>query len=227
MSRHAGARAVAAAVLAAVALSAPSARAQFTQAGDVQHASDPAIDKRTTRSGLVIALIAGFGVAGSSGYPNSSSQIGDPDYFSSSDLLVGTGSALFVGGALADWLNFGFWIGRESFRSHDWRSTGGGGGFRVEAFPLYSLFPTLKNLGVEAQFGLGSTTLQAQGGNYPEASGTQSFIGLGGFYEIPIFHAIGGHAAIGPTAEYDAIYSTSIARGAGILGIRFAFYGGM
>jgi hypothetical protein len=227
MSRHAGARVVAAGVLTAVLVAAPSAHAQFTATGDVQHGSDPAIDKRTTRSGLVVAVIAGFGVAGSSGYPNSSSEIGDPDYFSSSDLLVGTGSAIFVGGALADWINFGFWLGRESFKSHDWRSTGGGGGFRVEAFPLYSLFPTLKNLGVEAQFGIGGTSLQAQVGDYPQAKGTESFIGIGAFYEIPLFKALGGHVALGPMAEYDAIYSTSIASGAGILGLRFAFYGGM
>jgi len=227
MSRRAGAHVVAAAILSAIALAAPSAHAQFTATGDAQHASDPSIDKRTTRSGLVIGIIAGFGVAGASGYPNSSSEIGDPDYYSSSDLLVGSGSALFIGGALADWINFGFWIGRENFRSHDWHSTGGGGGFRVEAFPLFSLYPTLKNLGLEAQFGIGGTSLQAQGGNYPEASGTESFIGIGAFYEIPLFHALGGHVVLGPMAEYDAIYSTSIARGAGILGLRFAFYGGM
>jgi hypothetical protein len=227
MSRHAGARVVGAALLTALALAASPARAQFTKTGDVSHTSDPEMDKRTTRSGLVVGVIVGFGVAGASGYPNSSSEIGDPNYYSSSNLMVGSGSALFIGGALADWINFGFWFGSQRFKSHDWQSTGGGGGFRVEAFPLLELYPTLKNLGLEAQFGIGGTSLQALGGDYPKANGTESFIGVGGFYEFPIFHALGGHAALGPELEYDNIYSTAIARGSGLLGLRFAFYGGM
>jgi hypothetical protein len=227
MSRHAGARAVSAALLAALVLAAPGARAQLTKTGDAQHAADPSMDVRTTRSGLVVSVVLGFGVAGASGYPNNYSQIGDPNYYSSSNLMLGTGSALFIGGALADWINFGFWFGSQRFHSRDWQSTGSGGGFRVEVFPLFALYPTLKNLAVEAQFGLGGTSLQALGGDYPKASGTQSFIGIGSFYEFTLFHALGGHGVLGPELEYDNVYSTAIARGSGILGLRFAFYGGM
>jgi hypothetical protein len=226
MSRHAGARVVGAALLTALALAAPPARAQFTQTGDANHAANAEMDKRTLRSGLVVGVIVGFGVAGASGYPNSYSEIGDPNYYSSSNLMVGSGSALFIGGALADWVNFGFWFGSQKFKSHDWQSTGGGGGFRVEMFPLVYAVPALKNLGVEGQFGIGGTSLQALGGDYPKASGTESFLGVGGFYEATIFHALGGHGVLGPELEYDNIYSTAIARGSGILGLRFAFYGG-
>jgi hypothetical protein len=231
MSRRAGAGAhsVRGAVLAAAfSLLVPrTAHAQYTQTGSAERASDPKIDQRTTRSGLVLELLVGAGVAGASGYPNNSDQIGDPNYYSSSNLLAGTGGMLFVGGAFADYLTFGVWLGRQTFHSRDWRSTGGGGGFRLEVFPLYALVPSLKNLGLEAQFGIGGTSLQALGGNYPEASGTQSFVGVGAFYEIPLFRAIGGHGTIGPSFEYDNIFTTSIDRGSSLLGVRLAFYGGM
>jgi hypothetical protein len=208
-------------------LSARPALAQITQSGSAERASNPAMDTRTDRSGLVVEVLFGAGVAGASGYPNNSDQIGESNYYSSSNLLAGTGSALFIGGAFADYLNFGVWLGQQTFRSKDWRSTGGGGGFRVEVFPLFSLVPSLKNLGVEAQAGIGGTSLQALGGNYPEASGTQSFLGIGAFYEIPIFKALGGHGTIGPSFEYDNIFTQSVDRGSSLLGVRLAFYGGM
>jgi hypothetical protein len=186
-----------------------------------------AIDRRSLRSGVVVGLLFGLGISGASGYPNNSSQIGDSSYYSSSDLLAGGGGALFVGGALADYLNFGFWFTEQSYRSSDWRAKGSGFGFRAEAFPLISLSPALRGLGVFAQFGLGQATLDARVGNYPEAKGSQSIIGIGALYELTLFHALGGHAVLGPTLEYDAIYAAAIQSGAGLLGARLAFYGGM
>jgi hypothetical protein len=235
MSRRAGASersavavAVAGAVFLLFAVVMPRpALAQITQTGTTERASSPEMNVRTDRSGLVVEVLVGAGVAGASGYPNNSDQIGDPNYYSSSNLLVGTGSALFVGGAFADYLNFGVWLGSQKFHSKDWRSTGGGGGFRLEVFPLFVLVPSLKNLGLEAQFGIGGASLQAQGGNYPEASGTQSFLGIGAFYEIPLFKALGGHGTIGPSFEYDNIFTQSVDRGSSLLGVRLAFYGGM
>lgn len=203
------------------------AHAQFTPTGLEDRKATPEMNKRTVRSGLVVALMLGWGVAGSSGYPNDSSQIGNPAYYSSSDVMIGSGSGLFIGGALADYVNFGFFFVGQSYKSHDWNSKGAGAGFRVETFPLVYAVPTLKNLGLFAQFGIGSASLDVSSGNYPEAKGVQSLIGIGGMYEITIFHILGGHGVIGPTLEYDAIYSTSISSGAGLLGGRVAFYGGM
>jgi hypothetical protein len=189
------------------------------------------MDRRTVRSGLVVGLLFGYGLGGASGYPNNSTQIGNQAYYSSSDLLAGSGSALFIGGALADYLNFGFWFGGGTFQSHDWTLKEGAFGVRAEVFPLYSFAPVLKGLGAFAQFGFGTTTLDVknppQGVTYPEAKGTQSFIGVGALWEFTIFHLFGGHAVIGPTLEYDAYYSSPMSAGSGLLGGRFAFYGGM
>ena len=178
------------------------------------------------RAGVVIGLMIGFGAAGSSGYPNSASKIDDPNYYSSSDLLGGSGFSFFVMGALTDYVNFGFWFGASTYQSKDWRSTGGGGGLRVELFPLYTLVPKLRDLGIMGDFGFGGTKLTAKEGNYPPAVATESTIGVGAFYDFFLFKGLGGHFAGGPNLEYDAIFSRSAERHGALLGGRFAFYGG-
>jgi len=205
------------------------AQAQFTESGatERQRKAEPELDKRTLRSGLVLSLMLGWGVSTAAGYPNNSNEIGDPAYYSASNAMVGAGGGLFVGGALTDYLNFGFFFASQSFKSHDWQSRATGFGIRVEAFPLVYAFPSLKNLGAFADFGIGSAKLDVVASGYPEASGVQSFIGVGVMYEFPIFHLFGGHGVFGPTLEYDTAFSTAISSGAGLLGVRLAFYGGM
>jgi hypothetical protein len=178
------------------------------------------------RSGVAIGVSTGISVVGASGYPNDSTKIGDPNYYGASGLMVGSQQQLFIMGALSDYLNFGFWIGGSIARNSDWRSRGTAGGFRVEAFPLLKLVPKLGDLGVLAQFGIGSATLDALHGTYPGADGVQSMIGAGVFYEWNIAKLLGGHAALGPSLEYDAIYSKSIDRDGVVAGARFVWYGG-
>ena len=203
------------------------AHAQFSQTGESERRKDPEVEKRTERSGLVVSLMLGVGISGASGYPNNSNQIGDPNYFSSSDVMAGSASGLYIGGALADYLNVGFFFESETGKSKEWQGRMSGFGLRVEAFPLVYAVPTLKNLGLYGQFGIGSAKLDVTAPGYPEASGVQSFIGVGVMYEWRIFRLFGGHAVAGPFLEYDNVYSTAISSGAGILGGRIAFYGGM
>jgi hypothetical protein len=179
-----------------------------------------------TRSGIELGLTLGGGAAGSSGYPNSATKIGDPNYYSASGLMGGSSFAILVMGALADYLNFGFWVGSATYQNHDWRSSGGGGGFRVEVFPLYSLVPRLKNLGAAAEFGIGTTTLDAKFKANVSSDGTESFLGAGVFYEAPVAKFFGGHGALGPSLEYDVIQARSIERNGMTLSLRAVFYGG-
>src|SRR5262245_29673453 len=76
------------------------------------------------RGGVVLGLATGAGIAGSSGYPNSATKVGDPAFYSSSDLMAGTGSSLFIMGALTDYLNFGIFFGQARYASSHWQSTG-------------------------------------------------------------------------------------------------------
>jgi hypothetical protein len=215
------------AVMCATMCASREARAQFTPTGTTERKADPEQSTRRFRSGLVVSLMAGWGIAQTSGYPNDSNKIGNETYFSSSDITPGSAGGLFVGGALADYLNVGFFVASGRFKSKDWDARTSGFGIRVEAFPLVYAVPTLKNLGLFADFGIGSATLDVVTPGYPQAKGVQSFIGVGGMYEWTIFHLFGGHAVAGPTLEYDTVFSTAISSGAGVLGARIAFYGGL
>ena len=194
-------------------------------------ATDAATAKELTRpaerrSGLVVGFGFGVGLAGATGYPNQSSKIGDPTYYDGSDAMGGAGATLFVMGALSDWLNFGAFYTRANFRSGDWSTFGGGGGFRVELFPLYAWCPKLRDVGVFGQFGVGTSTLSPTSGNRLSASGTEMFLGGGVFYEFFLGKGLGGHFGGGPTLEYDVEVTEANERHAGLLGGRIAFYTG-
>jgi hypothetical protein len=177
------------------------------------------------RGGVVIGVAPGIGFAGASGYPNNQRLIGNPDFYSQSPLLVGNSTTYFLMGALNDYFSFGPMVNIATFESDKWKSTGIGIGFRAEAFPLVRLLPTLADLSIYGQAGVGSTELQAKG-DYPSADGTQSFAGIGLHHEFRFFRFLGGHVAGGPFVEYDAIFSTSAERHWASAGLRLAWYGG-
>lgn len=182
--------------------------------------------KAQTRSGLVVGTTGLFASGTAAGYPNQASEIGVPAYYGAGGAMAGGGVNAFVMGALADVFNFGLWIGYTVIQNNDWRSEGLGGGFRLEAFPLYSLVPKLKDLGLFAQFGIGSANLEAQRGYYPGADGVQSYVSFGAFYEWTIIHMKRGHFTLAPSVEYDYVGARSIDRHTFGLGLRVAFYSG-
>src|SRR5271170_7138691 len=60
--------------------------------GSTPPAPPPDIDKPAKRrGGVVLGFELGVGLAGSSGYPNNSNQIGNPDYYAASGLMTGSG----------------------------------------------------------------------------------------------------------------------------------------
>ncbi|HVH48091.1 MAG TPA: hypothetical protein VM925_37415 [Labilithrix sp.] len=177
------------------------------------------------RNGLTVGVAAGPALAGASGYPNSAKLIGNPDFHASSPLLGGWSSSYFLMGALSDYLSFGPMVTIATFESDKWKSTGFGGGFRAEVFPLVSVLPALADLAVYGQAGIGATELRAKG-PYPTADGVQSFLGIGLHHEWRLARLLGGHAAAGPYIEYDAIWAPSIERHWATAGLRLAWYGG-
>src|SRR6202035_1464411 len=102
-------------------------------------------------------------------------DIGNPADYSASGLMAGTYTQIFVMGALSDYLSFGFWYAHASLRNGDWHSSGDGGGFRLEVFPLVGLVPVLHGLGMLANLGIGSGSLTSVDPALPQAGGTQSF----------------------------------------------------
>jgi hypothetical protein len=203
-----------------------AARAQSVESSAAAAANPDLNVEPTLRSGAVLGLSVGGGVAGASGYPNNAKLIGDPTQYSSSGFMAGESFELMVMGALTDYLNFGLWGGSATFRNSTFRSTGFGVGFRVEAFPLFYAYPRLKDLGLFGHFGIGHATLDVRTPGYPSDDGTQSFLGAGAFYEWNLGKALGGHLGLGPSLEYDDIYSRSIDRHGLLATARFVFYGG-
>ena len=177
------------------------------------------------RNGAVLGVSGGIALAGSSGYPNNVRLIGNPDYFSSSPLLVGWSSSAFLLGALNDYFSFGPLFNIAQFESAAWKSTGFALGFRAEVFPLVHLVPMLADTALYGQLGFGTTELRAKG-PYPTADGSQSFVGLGLHHEIRLGRFLGGHGAAGPHIEYDVIRSDSVERHWFTAGLRVVWYGG-
>jgi hypothetical protein len=225
MPNQALGRAMASSMLPLV-LAAPVAPPAAVVTGDRPTSPDLDVAPRI-RSGVVIGLSLGAGVAGAKGYPNASSQIGDPADYSASGFMEGSSANLFIMGAISDYLNFGFWFGSGSFHNGDWRSIGSGAGLRVELFPLIAAVPRLAGLGVFGQFGIGGANLQQTSNpQHPEASGVQSFLGSGVLYEWSFGSLFGGHFGAGPSLEYDAMWSQPFERHGLIASARIVFYGG-
>jgi hypothetical protein len=179
------------------------------------------------RSGLVFGAAFGGSLVGASGYPNDAVKINDPSYYSASGWMLGTSESLFLMGALTDYLNFGFWYKHATASNRDWRSNGDGGGLRVEVFPLVAILPRFAGLGLLGQFGVGAGRLTtAKTPSLTASEGTQSFGGAGAFYEWSFGHFLGGHFGVGPTLEYDAIWSQSFERHGLIASARLVFCGG-
>jgi hypothetical protein len=178
------------------------------------------------RTGLVVGLSLGAGLGGAAGYPNDSTKIGDPRYYAASGPMVGTSETLFLMGALSDYLSFGFWFNHASYQGGDFHSNGSDGGLRLEVFPLVRLYPRLGGLGLLGEFGIGQANLTSKTPGVDTAEGTQSFLAAGAFYEWSFGHLLGGHFAVGPSLEYDAMFSEPLGREGLVASARVVFYGG-
>jgi hypothetical protein len=179
-----------------------------------------------TRTGIVLGLALGGGVGAAGGYPNDATKIGDPAYHSASGPMFGSSATVLVMGALSDYLNFGLWFAHAGFQNGDWRSDSNAGGLRVETFPLIRLYPRLDGLGLWAQFGIGGGSLASAAAGSPGASGTQSFVAGGAFYEWSFWRVLGGHFGAGPSLDYEAIWSPAFERHGLVATARIVFYGG-
>jgi hypothetical protein len=203
------------------------ARAEMPGLEGTRPSEDPTLRavKPERRNGAVLGASGGIAFAGSSGYPNNARFFGNPEFYSSSPLLVGWSSSFFLMGALNDYVSFGPSVTIATFENAEWKSTGFGIGFRGEVFPFVHLLPVLADTSIFGQLGVGSTALRAKG-PYPNSDGTQSFFGLGIHHVWRLGRLLGGHAAAGPEVSYDLIRAPSIERHWLTTGLRVVWYGG-
>jgi hypothetical protein len=180
--------------------------------------------KARYRDGFVPSVTFHSGVGHASGYPNDAREIGNPDFFSSSDLLYGTTISFHIGYALTDYLSFGFLVNLDHYESAHWREHGDGFGMRLDAFPLLTLYPKLHDLGLFLETGIGTASLNPKVGNYPTSDGTQTYLATGVFYELTVAKWRSSHLAFAPEVKYAHIDSTSLLTDSASVGLRLAFY---
>jgi hypothetical protein len=207
---------------------APVAPSQTAEAPAVVVA-DGDVQKPTVRNGLILGASFGIGLASAAGYPNDVLFDKNPDFYASTPALFGYGVNFMAMGALTSYVNVGVFGGYAAFENSNWKSVGGGGGLRIEAYPLIAVCPCVipakitNHLGVYGQFGIGAVSTDVKRpGRYETVGGVESILSGGAFYEF----WLGKLFSAGPDMRYEVITSRTSDRNSFLLGLRFAFYPG-
>lgn len=173
------------------------------------------------RSGFTFGISGGLLTGGARGYPNDVAKIGFAEYRTQTGVGVSSGGALWLGGALSDWLNVGIGMFGGGFERKGLRLSSGAFQARLELFPLFYRGGPWRDLGVLLTAGTGVTTIQRGKESVAEGAGT-SAVGGGVFYEPWRWWQL----TFGPQLEYLHQFSDSMRAHTVVLGVRTAFYGG-
>jgi hypothetical protein len=173
------------------------------------------------RSGFTFGLSVGVLTGGARGYPNDVGKIGFAEYRVGTGVGVSSGGALWLGGALSDWLNVGIGMSGGGFERSDLKLSSAAFQARLELFPLFHQGGALRDLGVLLSAGTGVTVIERGKESVAEGVGT-SAVGGGVFYEPWRWWRL----TFGPQLEYLYQFSDSMRAHTLVLGVRTAFYGG-
>ncbi len=173
------------------------------------------------RGGFALGLNLGLGLGAANGFPNDSKKIGRADYYTESGVGFATGSSLWLGGALSDWLSFGVGAGFSQILAGDTESRAGMILFHTDAYPLYALGGPLEDCGVMFQAGFGfPTTIDTKTDATLIDGAGSSYLFVGGFWDgikAWQFH-------MGPYAGVHYMWSDSVRRPLAIVGFRTTLY---
>jgi hypothetical protein len=173
------------------------------------------------RSGFSLGIATGLGLASVSGYPNDVAKIGLPEFEARTGLGVSTGFALWLGGALTDWLSVGVGATSGGVEGNGLSGSGASLQVRIESFPLFYRQGAWRDLGISFSAGTGVYSLERGRETVAEGEGT-STVGAGLFFEPWRLWQV----ATGPQLEYSHQFSRSLAAHTLVIGWRAAFYGG-
>jgi hypothetical protein len=212
-------RAHSALLAATVLLAAPAAVAQ-----EESEDWDGGYDERAEhRSGFVAGLGTALVAGNALGYPNQAGKIDDPAYRATTRLGLGGEAELWIGGAIQDWFTFGLGYGRGQLSGNDLRASSTAYLFRVETYPFFYSGTFGRDFGLQADFGLGTVTINDLEAEREVADGgAMSVVGLGAVYEWLHF----GSFAAGPTLRYRHRFSASLAAHTAALGLRLVYRSG-
>jgi hypothetical protein len=183
------------------------------------------IQARPHRSGFVVGLSIGTGVAAFSGYPNDSRKIGLASHYTETGASIGSVGALWFGGALSEWFTFGLgFTGGSMPLLTDQKASSGGLIFHMEAYPMFTLGKRWRDLGVMFDAGTGSATVTPKDSDKKLIDGgSASLIGGGPFYEgFKLWKLKGGPFVVG-----NYMWSDSVRRPALFFGWRPSLYTGI
>jgi hypothetical protein len=175
----------------------------------------------TRRGGFAVGLNLGLGLGAANGFPNDSKKIGRAEYYTESGIGFATGSSLWLGGALSDWLTFGVGAGYSMILSGDTESRSGMLLFHTDVYPLYALGGPLQDVGAMFQAGFGfPTTIDTKTEETLIDGAGSSYLFLGGFWDgikAWQFH-------MGPYAGVHYMWSDSVRRPLAIVGFRTTLF---
>lgn len=192
----------------------------FAQSQDDKQVPDtPA----TRRSGFFMGVTGGLSLAAVDGNPQAFLLRDDPNATTHTGVGYGYRYSPVIGAAVTDWLNLAIGGSFGSTQSSKYRSQTNAFIFHIEAFPLFSMGGTLRDLGVELNFGAGGSKAELRStGEEVASTSVVSIIGAGAFWEPWRIW----HFAAGPYLGYERSSSRTYSRDDVTIGLRVAFYGG-
>lgn len=177
------------------------------------------------RGGFALGLSGSYGLGVYRGYPLSVDALNDPNGRVSTGPSLATNTTLWLGGAPRDWLSLGLGLGLLSANLNQARGAAAALIVHVEAFPLYSLGGTFRDLGLGFDGGLGVTTLfDPEDTEFEDPlaeSGSLSTLGFSAFWEPLRFWNV----SMGPTLSYVHGFSQTMNVNQFTIGWRSAIYG--
>lgn len=172
------------------------------------------------RGGFAMGVVAGGGFGAANGFPNDSKKIGYASAYTESGIGLAFASNLWIGGALADWVTFGFGADFSTIASDGYRSESGMVFFHTDVYPLYPVGGILRDLGVSFDFGTGAATAKDADAQKVIDGAGPSFIQTSVFLEAIPFWKV----RLGPFIAEHYTFSSSIRRPMMLAGLRMSLY---
>ncbi|MDX2055261.1 MAG: hypothetical protein SFV15_22855 [Polyangiaceae bacterium] len=177
--------------------------------------------KTERRGGFMLGFAPAYGIGTTSGYPNEAEKVNRAEFRADTDLAAASYTSVWFGGALRDWFSYGLGGVLVGQKGNQLEASGVAFGVRLEAFPLYQLGGSLRDLGVHGEFGAGALKVEEKDGTKVADGGSLSLIGVGAFYEPWRLWQI----KLGPSLEYSQMFSQTVRAHFVSLGLRTSFYG--
>lgn len=177
----------------------------------------------TRRSGFAMGVALGFGASSIVGFPADVKKIGYTPYYTATGARPAPMGAVWIGGALADWITVGLGMTGSSLlatSSDTARSVAGF--FHIEVFPLFYVRDALRDLGVMIDAGAGTATVVSAADKKLVDSSAASLLGGGVFWEPLKLWRIRG----GPFLMGNYMWSETARRPAIFAGWRMSLYSG-